>query len=108
MVYKSPYPLLSIPQTNILSYIFPPNEKPLEKDLWIDTRDNSKRLSPAQALKWVKRLSFGLERLGLQRGDVAMIFTPNHIFVPVAYLGIAGAGLIFSGANPSYTIPGTS
>ncbi|OIW26049.1 4-coumarate-CoA ligase [Coniochaeta ligniaria NRRL 30616] len=103
MVYKSPYPLLDIPETNILTYLFPPGQEPLDEDIWIDSKDPSRRLSPKQALQWVKRLAFGLERLGLQKGDVAMIFTPNHIFVPVAYLGIVGAGLIFSGANPSYT-----
>lgn len=106
MVYKSPYPIISIPETNILTYIFPPDQEPLEQDIWIDSKDNSRRLSPKQALQWVKRLAFGLEGLGLRRGDVAMIFTPNHIFVPVAYLGIVGAGLVFSGANPAYTIPG--
>jgi hypothetical protein len=35
-----------------------------------------------------------------------MIFTPNHIFVPVAYLGIVSAGAAFSGANPAYTVLG--
>ena len=35
-----------------------------------------------------------------------MIFTPNHIFVPVAYLGVVGAGYAFSGANPVYTVAG--
>lgn len=106
MVYKSLYPDVDIPQTNILTYLFPPGQEPLDQDIWIDSKDPSRRLSPRQALQWVKRLAFGLERLGLQKGDVAMIFTPNHIFVPVAYLGIVGAGLIFSGANPSYTVPG--
>ncbi|KAB5584715.1 4-coumarate-CoA ligase [Coniochaeta sp. 2T2.1] len=105
MVYKSPYPLLDIPETNILSYLFPPGQEVLDEDIWIDSRDPSRRLSPKGALEWVKRLAFGLERLGLKKGDVAMILTPNHIFVPVAYLGIVGAGLIFSGANPSYTVP---
>jgi acyl-CoA synthetase (AMP-forming)/AMP-acid ligase II len=51
-------------------------------------------------------LAFGLERIGLKKGDVVMIYTPNHIFVPVAYLGIVGAGYAFSGANPVYTLPG--
>jgi acyl-CoA synthetase (AMP-forming)/AMP-acid ligase II len=106
MVYKSPYPLLDIPETNILTYLFPPGQEPLDEDIWIDSKDPSQRLSPRQALQWVKRLAFGLERLGLKKGDVAMILTPNQIFVPVAYLGIVGAGLIFSGANPSYTVPG--
>ena len=107
MVYKSPYPLLDIPETNILTYLFPPGQDVLDEDIWIDSKDPSRRLSPKGALGWVKRLAFGLERLGLKKGDVAMILTPNHIFVPVAYLGIVGAGLVFSGANPSYTVPGT-
>lgn len=42
----------------------------------------------------------------MKKGDVVMIYTPNHIFVPVAYLGIVGAGFAFSGANPVYTLPG--
>lgn len=33
-----------------------------------------------------------------------MIYTPNHIFVPVAYLGIVGSGRVFSGMNPIYTV----
>lgn len=106
MTYSSPYPSLDIPQTNILDYIFPANEKPSEEPLWLDSKDDRHSLSPSQALQWVKRLAYGLERLGLKQGEVAMIYTPNHIFVPVAYLGIVGAGLIFSGANPSYTVPG--
>ncbi|EOO00769.1 putative 4-coumarate- ligase protein [Phaeoacremonium minimum UCRPA7] len=105
MAYSSRYPSLDIPQTNILDYIFPANEKPLEEPLWLDSKDDKHSLSPKQALQWVKRLAFGLERLGLEKGEVAMIYTPNHIFVPVAYLGIVGAGLIFSGANPAYTVP---
>ena len=34
-----------------------------------------------------------------------MIYTPNNIFVPVAYLGIVGSGRAFSAANPIYTVP---
>ena len=106
MVYSSPYPDLDIPQTNVLTYLFPPGEEPQSESLWFDAKKNSSNLSPKQALQWIKRLSFGLERLGLKKGDVAMIYTPNQIFVPVAYLGIVGAGLIFSGANPGYTVSG--
>jgi 4-coumarate--CoA ligase len=57
-------------------------------------------------LLWVKRLALGLKNQGLAPGDVAMIFTPNHIYVPVAYLAIVGAGSIFSGSNPAYTAAG--
>jgi acyl-coenzyme A synthetase/AMP-(fatty) acid ligase len=102
MPFKSPYPDLDIPKTNILSYLF--GQGPVsEEALWYDSKDPSKNLSPARLLQWVRRLGFGLQRLGLKRGDVVMICTPNQIFVPVAYLGTVGAGFIFSGANPAYT-----
>jgi 4-coumarate--CoA ligase len=108
MVIKSPFPSIEIPESNILTYLFPENEEPFDEPLWLDSRNVQHSLTPKALLQWVKRLSFGLEKLGHQRGDVVMIFTPNHIFVPVAYLGIVGAGCIFSGANPAYTIPGRS
>lgn len=54
---------------------------------------------------WIKRLALGLDRLGVKHGEVVMIYTPNHIFVPAAYLGIVGSSRAFSGANPIYTLP---
>lgn len=33
-----------------------------------------------------------------------MLCSPNSIFVPAAFLGIVGAGYVFSGANPAYTV----
>lgn len=104
MPFSSPYPNVAIPKTNILSYLFP--DTPSADPLWLDSKDPSNSLSPAQLLQWVRRLGYGLQHgLGLARGDVVLICTPNHIFVPVAYLGIVGAGFIFSGANPAYTVP---
>ncbi|KAI1334531.1 4-coumarate-CoA ligase [Xylariaceae sp. FL0016] len=105
MVFKSPYPPLSLPGSNVLSYLFPEKEEPSEEPLWLDAKDDKRNLSPKQLLHWVRRLCLGLERLGLTREDVVMIYTPNHVFVPVAYLGVVGAGCCFSGANPAYTIP---
>ena len=106
MVYKSPFPDVEIPKVNILDYIFPENETPSTTPIWIDSNDSSISLSPSQALQWAKRLAFGLEKLGVKKGEVVMVYTPNHIFVPVAYLGAVGAGYAFSGANPVYTLPG--
>jgi len=106
MPFQSPLPRLDIPQMDILSYLFPPNKPLSTTPIWIDSKNPSVSLSPAQLLQWVKRLGFGLGRLGVKKGEVVMIFTPNHIFVPVAYLGVVGAGYAFSGANPVYTVAG--
>ena len=106
MPLSSPFPELQIPKVDILTYLFPPGETQSRDPLWIDSEDTKISLSPLQLLQWVKRLAFGLERSGAKKGEVIMTYTPNHIFVPVAYLGIVGAGYAFSGANPIYTLPG--
>lgn len=106
MPYTSLYPNLEIPKGNVLDYLFGDKNAISNDPLWLDSKTPSKSLSPAQLLQWVRRLGYGLQRLGLQRGDVVMICTPNQIYVPVAYLGIVGSGCIFSGANPAYTVHG--
>ncbi|KAF4966981.1 hypothetical protein FZEAL_10589 [Fusarium zealandicum] len=103
MPLSSPYPTLDIPEKNVLSYLFGNGDLSGEP-LWIDSKDPSNNLSPRQLLPWVRRLGYGLERLGIQKGEVVLICTPNSIFIPVAFLGILGAGFIFSGVNPIYTV----
>jgi 4-coumarate--CoA ligase len=106
MVFKSPLPPLNLPQTNILDFLFPSGKEPSEKPLWIDADNPKNYISPRTALQWIKRLGFGMERLGIRRGDSCLIFTPNHIFVPITYLGFVGYGATFSGSNPSFTVKG--
>lgn len=107
MPFLSTFPHLDIPKCNILSHLFPATREPSDVPIWINSRNPQKYLTPRQLLQWVKRLAVGLDTLGVARGQPVMIFTPNHIFVPVAYLGIVGSGRIFSGANPSYTVSGS-
>lgn len=97
---------IDIPATDVLTYLFPAEKQPSDKPVWIDAVDTSKSLSPKQLLQWVKRLGMGLNKLGLKQGEVVMVFSSNHIFVPVAYLGIAGSGFVFSGCNPAYGVGG--
>lgn len=107
MPFKSTFPTVAIPKCNILSYLFPKNQEPSDTALWIDSSDPHQSLTPRQLLRWVQRFALGLDKLGVERGQRIMTFTPNHIFVPVAYLGVVGSGRIYSGANPSYTVLGS-
>ncbi|KAF2815738.1 acetyl-CoA synthetase-like protein [Mytilinidion resinicola] len=104
MPFKSPFPNLDIPKVNLLHYLFPDDAAASDTPIWIDSKDTSHHLTPKALLQWVKRLAIGLDRIGSKTGEVVMIYTPNHIFVPVAYLGIVGSKRIFSGANPAYTL----
>lgn len=106
MPFSSPFPDLDIPKCNLLEYLFPTGQQPSDTPLWIDAKDTSHHLTPRTLFQWTKRLALGLDRLGSKPGEVVMIHTPNHIFVPVAYLGIVGSKRIFSGANPAYTVAG--
>ena len=104
MPHKSIYPDIDIPKTNILTYIFGDGESLSNEPLWIDAANPSHSLSPAQMLSWVKRFAVGLDRLGIPEEQAIMVFCPNHIYVPVAYLGAAGSKRYFTGANPIYTV----
>ncbi|KFY37849.1 hypothetical protein V494_04618 [Pseudogymnoascus sp. VKM F-4513 (FW-928)] len=104
MPFKSVHPHISIPQTNLVEYLFPPNSEPSNEPLYIDAQDPSNYLSEAQVLEWSKSFSSGLDNAGFHQGEVVMLFTPNHIFVPVAYLGIVGGGYTFSAANTAFTL----
>jgi 4-coumarate--CoA ligase len=108
MPLTSPLKDVEIPKSDILTYLFPPGSSPSEDPIWLDAADPENSLSPKQLLQWVKRLAIGLDRLGIQEQEAVMILTPNHIFVPVAYLGIVGSRRIFSAGNPIYTVPGMS
>ena len=108
MVIRCPYPNITIPELDILTYLFGNGEGLSEDPLWVNAADSSKYLSPRTGLQWIKRLAIGLDKLGVNKGEVVMIVTPNDIFVPVAYLGSVGSGRIFSGVNPLYTADGMS
>lgn len=106
MPYSSPFPSLDIPKCNLLDYLFPQDRALSDVPIWIDSKDTNQHLTPQKLFQWTKRLALGLDRIGSKPGEVVMIHTPNHVFVPVAYLGIVGSKRIFSGANPAYTVAG--
>ena len=107
MPQKSPFSL-DIPKTDVLSYVYPDGKQPTDKPIWIDANDTSNSLSPRQALQWIKRLGVGLDRLGIQQDEAVMMYSSNHIFVPVLYLAVAGSGRLFTGCNPAYGVNETS
>ena len=105
MPLKSHFPDLDLPKVNLLTYIFPPGEPVSDTPVWHDSEDPSVCMSKRQLLHKVKKLGVGLDKLGVKAGEVVLIFTPNHLLVPVAYLGVVGSKRVFSGVNPIYTIP---
>lgn len=91
-------------QCNVLDYLYPKNTPVSDDPIWYDAGNFDINVSPLKMLSWIKRLIIGLDKLGLQKGDVCLIHTPNHVLVPAAYLGIVGGGRCFSAINPIYTV----
>jgi 4-coumarate--CoA ligase len=106
MPQQSPFKI-DIPETDVLSYVFPENKEPSDQPIWIDSDDTTRSLSPRQLLNWVKRLGVGLDRIGVKQNEAVLMYSSNHIFVPVAYFAVAGSGRIFTGCNPAYGIDET-
>jgi len=104
MPFQSPHPQLSIPKCNILSYVFADNRGDLDTPLWIDAANPTNSLSISQMHLLVKRFALGLDNLSIPTGSAIMVFSPNHIYVPMVYLGAAGSKRAFTGANPIYTV----
>lgn len=105
MPFVSKQPSLKIPECSILDYLFA-KEAPSDEPLWIDSTDVNHFHSAKSGLAVARRLGFGLQQIGVQSGDRCLLFTPNHIYVPVAYMAIVGLGAAFSGANPAFTEKG--
>jgi acyl-CoA synthetase (AMP-forming)/AMP-acid ligase II len=99
---------VDIPSSNVLDWIFPQDKEPSDTPLYIDADNTANSLSLRQVLQWVKRLQIGLDRLGVQKGEAVMMYSSNHIFIPVLYYAVVGSGRIFTGCNPAYGVNETA
>lgn len=52
----------------------------------------------------VSSTAAGLASLGIAKGDVVLIFSPNSIHFPVCFLAVLSLGAIATTANPLYTV----
>ncbi|KAI5307497.1 hypothetical protein KEM55_008148 [Ascosphaera atra] len=105
MVFKSRW-TIDIPDCSLPTFIFGGPNTPVSKDgkIYIDAKNpDTHYLSAHDVRLWSQRLAAGLRKSGVQDGDRILLFSSNHIFYPVAFLGIIMAGGIFTGANPTYT-----
>ncbi|KAK5739925.1 hypothetical protein LTR17_005021 [Elasticomyces elasticus] len=102
-MFASPCTPLDIPKCNILSYLFPPRTTPSEQPIWIDADNTSNAISPVQMLLLIKRFALGLQWLGIAEQEAIMVFSSNHIYIPLVYLAAAGSKRCFTGASPAST-----
>jgi acyl-CoA synthetase (AMP-forming)/AMP-acid ligase II len=61
------------------------------------------QLTYAQLAAYVDRVAAGLTERGLRPGETVAVFSPNTIWYPVLFHGIAAAGALSSTINSLYT-----
>jgi 4-coumarate--CoA ligase len=81
-----------------------PHKDLSEKKAWIDANHPDDYYFTRNQLRlWAQRVAVGLLRSPhFKNGDRILIFSPNTMATPVAFMGILMAGGIFTGANPTF------
>ncbi|KAG0749672.1 hypothetical protein G6F16_004848 [Rhizopus arrhizus] len=107
VIYKSNFPSISLPNTDIYSFITEPNEhnqtKDLKKPLYTDG-ETGKSLTWHQIKETSDLLASGWkENVGLTRGDTVAVFAPNQLDHAILYFSLLAADCTISPGNPAYT-----
>jgi acyl-CoA synthetase (AMP-forming)/AMP-acid ligase II len=100
MVYQPTVPAVSLPDTDLYSFIFSPNEfiagKNPNAPILIDGHDG-KTLSWEQVRTESSHLASGWnDKVGLNKGDVVAVFAPNQVDHTLLFLSLLAAQVTIS------------
>ncbi|CAK8571636.1 unnamed protein product [Lathyrus sativus] len=107
MTYYSPRQPIHLPidpNLSLTSFLFQSTSSIAETIALADAQTDDS-LTFRQLKAQVTALSRSLLRLGIQKGDVVLLFAPNSIRFPVCFLAIAVIGAIATTCSPLYTVP---
>ncbi|PKU85016.1 4-coumarate--CoA ligase-like 7 [Dendrobium catenatum] len=105
-VYRSPRPPVSFPTNPSLSmttFLFR-NAASYPERLAIADADSGETLTFAQLRSTVFSAAAGLQRIGISKGSVILIFAPNSIHFAVTFFAVVASGAIATTVNPLYTV----
>lgn len=102
MIFKSPYPSVTIPSVPVTDHVLADVPKRAEKAALIDAATGA-RMTFGELATNIRRVAGGLAARGFGKGDVVAIYSPNTITYPVAFHGAAYAGGVVTTVNPTYT-----
>ena len=102
MIFRGPYPDVSIPEVSLTDFIFNSTAEIRDKTALIDGL-SGRSLTYAELEDSVHRVAASLARRGFQKGDVFAIFSANCIEYAVIFHAVAMLGGINTTVNPLYT-----
>jgi acyl-CoA synthetase (AMP-forming)/AMP-acid ligase II len=102
MIYRSPYPDVSIPDVSLTGYVFERATERADRPALVDG-PTGRTLSYAQLAGAVRSVGAGLHARGFAKGDVFAMFSPNVPEFAVAFHGVISIGGVVSTINSLYT-----
>ncbi|KAK4272844.1 hypothetical protein QN277_021344 [Acacia crassicarpa] len=106
LTYSSPRPPIHLPADHSLSlasFLFKSTSS-FSSSLALIDFDSGESLTFHQLKIHVTSLAHSLSRLGINKGDVVLIFAPNSIYNVVCFLAVAAIGAIITTCNPVHTV----
>jgi len=102
MIFRSPYPDVTIPETMVTTHVLRSAEELAGKTALVDGTTGA-TTSYGELAGSIRRVAGGLAARGFAKGDVLGIYSPNTVEYPIAFHGAALAGGVVTTVNPHYT-----
>src|SRR5947209_6278327 len=102
MIFRSPYPEVTIPETPLTPFVLARAQALGAKPALIDGL-SGRAISYAEFDASVQRVAAGLAARGFGKGDVFAILSPNALEYALAFHGATYAGGVVTTINPLYT-----
>src|ERR1051325_10952401 len=102
MIFRGPYPEVTIPEVSLTDFIFNSTDQIKDKPALIDG-PSGRTYTYAQFEDAVRRVASGLAKRGFKKGDVLAIFSTNCPEYGIVFHAVAMLGGINTPLNPLYT-----
>ncbi|MGZ4548606.1 MAG: AMP-binding protein [Blastococcus sp.] len=102
MTLASLYPDVAIPDVPVPEFVLAAGRLRPDAPALIDG-PTGETITHGQLAGYVDRMAAALHERGLGKGDVVAVCSPNSIWYPVVFHGIAAAGCVMSPINSLYT-----
>ena len=103
MVTRSTYPGVVVPDGSIAQFVCERHEARAAKPALIDG-STDRVITYAELRDDVKRVSAGLQSLGVNRGDVVAVFAPNSPDYVALFYGVTSTGAVITSLNVIHNV----
>lgn len=103
MIFRSPYPEVTIPVTPITPFVLQKSRRLHSKPALIEAA-TGRTMTYGQLAEGIRSVAAGLHRLGFKRSDVLALCSPNSCDYAMVFHAVTSLGGVCTTLNPSFTV----